>query len=66
LRGVLNVGAGAVQRFSNGHGCRNTDGKAGDTFHGGACFYLLFLLFLRHRFRHQFRHGVFSFTEKVF
>src|SRR5580693_7074914 len=37
------------------HGCRN-DGKAAGTFHGGACFYLLFLLFLRHRSRHKFGH----------
>src|ERR1700733_3226640 len=46
-------------------GCRN-NGKAGDTFRGGACFYLLFLLFLHHRFRHKFRHGVFSLRKKFF
>jgi hypothetical protein len=46
--------------------CRGyrTDGKAADTFHGGACFYLLFLLLLCNRFRRKFRQGVFSFTKK--
>src|SRR5580692_11450627 len=37
-------------------GCRN-EGKASDTRHGSACFYLLLcLLFLRHRFPHKFGH----------
>jgi hypothetical protein len=44
------------------HGSRN-DGKAADTFHGGACFYPLFLLLLRHRFRHKFGHLYFPSQE---
>jgi hypothetical protein len=45
------------------HGRRN-DGKAGDTSDGSACFYLKLLLFLRHRFPHKSRHGVFSSQKK--
>src|SRR5580692_1093563 len=37
------------------HGCRD-EGKASDTRHGSACFCLVCLLFLRHRFRHKFEH----------
>ena len=37
------------------NGCRN-EGKASDTRHGSACFYLLCLLFLRHGFRRKFGH----------
>ena len=37
------------------NGCRN-EGTASDTRHGSACFYLLCLLFLRHRFRQKFGH----------
>jgi len=61
----LRVNGGGDEDGERCHGYRY-DGKAGDTFHGGVCFYLLFLLFLRHRFRHKFTHGVFSFTKKVF
>ena len=38
--------------------------KPADTFHGGACFYLLFSLFLRHRFRHKFGHWCFLLAKK--
>jgi hypothetical protein len=55
---------GGAEDGEHCHGCRN-DGKAGDTLHGGACFYLLALLFSRHRFRYKFRHAVFS-LKKVF
>ncbi len=64
LRVVLRVNGRGDEDAKHCHGCRN-DGEAGDTFHGGACFYLLFLLFLRHRFRHKLRHGLFSFTKKT-
>jgi hypothetical protein len=56
---------GNGQAFPDGSMIVRNDGKAGDTFHGAACFYLLFLLLLRRRFRHKFRHRVFSFTKKV-
>src|SRR5580692_3929095 len=45
------------------HGCRN-EGKASDTRHGSACFYLLCLLFSRHRFRHKFGHLYFPSQKK--
>src|ERR1700719_1627221 len=46
----------------DGHGFRNDD-NAADTFHGGACFYPVFLLFLRHRFLHKFGHLYFPSQE---
>jgi hypothetical protein len=59
---------GVYRRYEDGEQCSGyrTDGKGGDTVHGGACFYLLFLLLLSHRFRHKLRHSVFSFTKRVF
>jgi len=61
---ALRVKGGRDEDSEYCDGCRN-DGKAGDTFDGGARFYLLVLLSLRHRFRHKFSHVVFSLT-KVF
>jgi hypothetical protein len=42
----------------DGKQCRGrNDGKGRDMFYGGARFYLLFLLYLRQGFRHNFSHG---------
>src|SRR5208283_179500 len=50
-----------------GKQCRNrNDGKGRDMSYGGARSHLLFLLYLRQRFRHKFSHGVLSFTKKLF
>src|SRR6202167_4340227 len=62
---VLRVNGGGDEEGEHCHGSRH-DGETGDSSYCGACFYLLLLLFLRHRLRHKVRHGVFSLHKQVF